>query len=123
MSYTADNVDLFIASALCEQIYRRDPREQAVDLVGSREGFSSFYSDGIELKSVASAGPNFEIVDKYYYNNKTGFVGAIVEANGKIFVVYRGTDLSSEFTDALSTFMSGSLGNAPPGLIRCHVTQ
>jgi len=42
----------------------------------------------------------------YYYNNDTGFVGQIVEANGKIFVVFRGSDLSSGFGDAISAFFS-----------------
>jgi len=38
----------------------------------------------------------------YYYNDTTGFVGRVVEANGKIFVVFRGTDLAGSLSDIVS---------------------
>ncbi len=74
--------DLQIAAALSEQAYRRSDLDQQLNnndigVADAVQSVSGMVEDG-----------------GYFYNYATGFVGRIVEANGKIFVVYRGTDVS-----------------------------
>jgi hypothetical protein len=111
MSYSADLTDLLLASALCEEIYRRDTREQSLGQSLTPDykpdGFQSFVSGVVEAVVVRGGITGLSEDNRYYYyNDATGFVGRVVEANGKIFVVLRGTDLSSEFSDALSAMFA-----------------
>jgi pimeloyl-ACP methyl ester carboxylesterase len=108
-----NSVDVLLAAALCEQVYRRDPREQAIgQLTGQQlnvEGFTSFYNGTLDIKTGADTIDQLKLVNNaFYYNDNTGFVGQIVEANNKVFVVLRGTDLSSDFTKALESFFADS---------------
>src|SRR5262245_19021984 len=80
--------DLQVAAALAEMSYRRAERDQQLhveDVNGSHVGVSV---SGLTLN------------DGFYYNDATGFVGNIVRANGKIFVVYRGTDMAGSLSES-----------------------
>jgi hypothetical protein len=81
---TTTLTDTQIAAALSEQIYRRSDADQ--DLKDQDIGITRFITFG-----TAPTGLTAED-DGYYYNDATGFVGRVVEANDKIFVVFRGTD-------------------------------
>jgi hypothetical protein len=78
MSYEATKTDLLLASAFCEEIYRRDPREQSLgtnNAQGEYEdtGFKSFYEDQFSVETDFVEG--FTSEKGYYYNDSTGFVG------------------------------------------------
>ncbi len=77
--------DLQVAAALSEQAYRRSNLDQ--QLTDEDIGVSDDVAGDLQGSPIVK-------VDGYYYNYATGFVGRILEANGKIFVVYRGTDVS-----------------------------
>jgi hypothetical protein len=110
----SNSVDVMLAAALCEEIYRRAPGEQSLGesttLLYHKEGFASFYDDPITPKEPTIVGLTNK--ESYYYNDDTGFVGRIVEANGKIFVVLRGSDLSAEFTDAIRAMFASDPAQA-----------
>lgn len=98
--------DLQMAAALCEQVYRRSNFEQQLgNTTGVTEGF-----DGSSVSVnplVGVSGTPFTLDNGFYYNNSTGFVAQIVQANGKIFLVLRGSDLSSDFYDAIIPALLG----------------
>ncbi len=84
--------DLQVAAALDEQVYRRAAGDQPlsdgdIGATGISVGVSGLTQDGNTA---------------YYYNNATGFVGRIVQANGKVFVVLRGTDMAGSLADILA---------------------
>ena len=90
--------DLQLAAALCEQVYRRADNDQQLD--SSEDGNGGF---GIELATVSLTRPSWMTQDGvFYYNNATGFVAEVVKAGEKIFVVFRGSDLSSSFGNAIN---------------------
>ena len=76
-----------IAAALCEQVYRRSGTEQQLS------------NSDIGVVKTEFATSLFTENDGYYYNNNSGFVGRIVEANGTVFVVFRGSDLAGTFME------------------------
>jgi hypothetical protein len=78
-----------VAAALSEEVYRRDTLDQKLSS-NDYEGFG----DSTPTNFLGSSVAHFTYSDGYYYNYNTGFVGRVVEANGKIFVVLRGRDLS-----------------------------
>ena len=62
--------DVQVAAALSEQVYRRDDFDQQLQLA----------SIGATDKSDAVGEViGFDLVDGYYYNDSTGFVGHVVE--------------------------------------------
>jgi hypothetical protein len=88
--------DLEVAAALAEEIYRRNAKDQPIqlgDIANSKDD-----SDVVRPPSLTKDPSGF------YYDDATGFVGQVVDANGKIFVVFRGTDLGS-----LTDFDSGDI--------------
>jgi trimeric autotransporter adhesin len=94
--------DLQMAAALCEQVYRRDNLDQQLD---STEASAGGFGTVLNIQNTQIAG--FTLDNGFYYNNVSGFVAQIVQANGKIFVVFRGSDLSSGFGDALIPALFG----------------
>ena len=75
--------DLQVASALAEMVYRRDPQDQAIDLPN--------IADASDLPGVVVS-PPLKRVGNFFYDDATGFVGRVVQANGQVYVVFRGTD-------------------------------
>jgi Lipase (class 3) len=57
--------------------------------------FGDIGISSIDLTNDPSYPSFFSYNDGYYYNDSSGFVGRIIEADGKAFVVFRGSDLSS----------------------------
>jgi Lipase (class 3) len=103
--------DLQMAAALCEQVYRRADNDQQLDSAEppSSNGFGSPISNAAFVLPVGFTADN-----GYYYNNTTGFVAQVISTNGKIFVVYRGSDLSGSFGDALiPTLFGDPTGGGP----------
>jgi hypothetical protein len=106
--------DLQMAAALAESMYRRDARDQS--LSESPDAFDGVAGSAIRIATqqmidawqATSGSPpgSFPVEDGFYYNAATGFVGQIVEANDRVFVVYRGSDLSGPFVDALIEMFS-----------------
>ena len=103
--------DLEITAALCENVYRRDPSDQAI----------TFSDIGVQAKSVTGTGltgdPN---ADGYYYNNANGFVGSVTEKLGAstVYVTFRGTDNSGGFGDVVDDLFTSPLewaGFSTPG--------
>lgn len=80
-----------LAAALAEEIYRRgtgdDPISISSDLGAS--AINHGILPGLELVSTSSG-------DQYYYSSK-GFVGRVVEKDGTVYVVFRGTDAVESF--------------------------
>jgi hypothetical protein len=107
--------DLEVAAALAELIYRRNSKDLPVtlgplgDIVGKND------PDIVKPLSLTKN-------DGFYYDDAIGFVGQVVDANDKIFVVFRGTDFEGgltgvDFTDgnvplALGTFDNTQLDDA-----------
>ncbi len=90
---------LQMAAALCEEAYRRADNTSSSKY---NEGFGDRAPINKELSQSTLAvlqAKGFTLDNGFYYNNVTGFVGQIIEANGKIFVVFRGSDLSGGLLD------------------------
>jgi hypothetical protein len=98
--------DVELAAALCEQVYRRDSLDQQLE-------FSEGFAETLVARENRISG--FTQDAGFYYNNATGFVGRIVETDGKIFIVFRGSDLSDNFSAALlpALFEYPAPGGAP----------
>jgi hypothetical protein len=77
------------AAALAEQIYRRNPADQALDIVSA--GGSIPGSDLV----LGPAPQGLTNVDNYYYDDSRGFVGRVVQTADTVYVVFRGTDLGA----------------------------
>lgn len=99
--------DLQMAAALCEQVYRRSDLDQQLGVLPQQappgalpEGFG-----GSDIIAHSSNINGFDNENGFYYNDDTGFVGRIIEANGKVFLVLRGSDLSGSWSA-----VPGSLG-------------
>lgn len=102
--------DLYVAAALADMIYARDPDDQAVTLqdiadqlggsptVLSRGQVSSPDNDRADTAfSELSSGGVVQSSNEYFYSN-TGFVGAIIQDGSKYIVVLRGSDTGSPVT-------------------------
>jgi hypothetical protein len=106
--------DLQVAAALSEMIYRRNAADQAI-------AFTNIPTSGND-PSVIRPPSLVKDPSGFYYDDATGFVGQVVDANDKIFVVFRGTDFEGgltgvDFTDgnlplALGTFNNAQLDDA-----------
>jgi hypothetical protein len=106
--------DLEVAAALAEEIYRRNSQDQPIAL----GDVATNSKNDPNVVAPTSLTPK----DGFYYDDATGFVGQVVDANGKIFVVLRGTDFEGgltgvDFTDgnlplALGTFNNTQLDDA-----------
>jgi hypothetical protein len=91
--------DQQVGAALADMIYRFNALDQPIDLadIGSEGSVTDFKLDET---------PNgLTPVDNFYYDNNTGFVGRVVQANGKIFVVFRGLDLAGSVFDATASVL------------------
>jgi hypothetical protein len=87
-------LDQLLAAAFCEQVYRRADLDQQIGNNDSTEGYlPGLKAPVIETRTISG----FTQQGGFYYNDQTGFVGQIIEANGSVFVVFRGSDLSGEF--------------------------
>jgi hypothetical protein len=105
--------DVQMAAALCEQVYRRADADQQLKY---NEGFGNNIPTNATIgQSVLASleAKGFTYNNGFYYNNSTGFVGQIVEANAKIFVVFRGSDLSGGVGDAADAFFRGEAEGDP----------
>lgn len=94
-----------IAAALCEKVYRRSDKEQPLT------------DAEIEVSSeqLSTSGTQLSFDGGYYYNNNSGFVGRIVQASdGKVFVVFRGSDLSGSFLDGIQAMFTTPTPPATP---------
>ena len=66
--------DIQIAAALAEQVYRHAAGDQAIgDVQIGVTGVSGLSATGVSLTE--------DETSAYYYDNVTGFVGRVVEAN------------------------------------------
>jgi hypothetical protein len=104
---------LQMGAALCEQVYRRDDKDQQIsdnDLnVQAVDVLSNLQGSGV----VATGGG-------WYYDNSTGFVGRVVSDGTTTYVVFRGTDMSGGFSDLANDIAANyfpSLGLTPTGKV------
>lgn len=87
-----NSTDLQIAAALCEQVYRRDPNDQQIrDVEFAESNLGTVVLFNTEESRSALLVQGFRYEDGYFYNDDTGFVARLAQANGKLFVVYRGS--------------------------------
>jgi hypothetical protein len=86
--------DLQVAAALSEMIYRRNAADQAI-------AFTNIPTSGND-PSVIRPPSLVKDPSGFYYDDATGFVGQVVDANDKIFVVFRGTDFEGGLTSRSS---------------------
>jgi hypothetical protein len=109
--------NILLAAAFCEQVYRRSSNEQQlVSGPPDFEGFGKLVPNrGITVRTnllnldpgITQSETNGQN-DGFYYNLSNGFVGQVIEANGKTFVVLRGSDLSTSFGSALKSLIFAS---------------
>jgi hypothetical protein len=86
------------AAALAEEIYRRDPADQALSLTDINPSYVNKTLSTDSVTALASMG----IINKdgYYYDDSTGFVGQVVTDGTTTYVVYRGTDAGSSYLNS-----------------------
>jgi hypothetical protein len=107
--------DLQVAAALAEEIYRRSPNDQALDIadIGAQKvDLSKNPPSGLKLQD-----------DVYYYDDATGFVGRVVDGDGTIYVVFRGTDFFGNPTLVIPSELDYTDGNIPLALGTLDKTQ
>jgi Ca2+-binding RTX toxin-like protein len=111
------DLDRQIAAALCEQVYRRADAEQQIENA-EFEGAGLGTVTNVPVTDAQAASMGLTLNEGFLYNYNTGFVGRLVEANDKIFVVYRGSDLSGGLFDIAIPFLFGDAeaANVPAGL-------
>jgi hypothetical protein len=73
-----------IAAALAEIDYRRASADQTLKLSSLPRGATDLAGVKTPEGMTENGG--------YYYDDTTGFVGRVVEVNGKVYVAFRGTD-------------------------------
>ena len=103
-----------IAAALCEEVYRRADEDQQIKY---NEGFGNIVPVNTELDQTIISGlqaKGFTLDNGFYYNNTTGFVGQIIQAGGKTYVVFRSSDLSGSWLDTAVPLFTGDLTGEPP---------
>ena len=102
--------DVQMAAALSEQVYRRANIDQ--QLLNNDIGEQILLipqAVNAAVRWPTAAG--YAVTDQqFYYDDNTGFVGQIVRANGKIFVVYRGTDMAGGLFDFVGAFVQDKIG-------------
>lgn len=102
-----------LAAALAEEIYRRADGDNPIDVVGDLGAtpidMRPFLEDASGLHFNSNATP--ENQDYYFYSSK-GFVGRVVEKDGVVYVVFRGTDEASSFPVGFGKMVyNGGLSN------------
>src|SRR6266849_4912931 len=86
--------DLQEAAALAEMVYRRNPADQAIDIVGTG---GKIPGTDLDLTANPPQGLTPAGGSGYYYDNATGFVGRVVETESADYVIFRGTDMAGGF--------------------------
>jgi hypothetical protein len=82
-------------AALAEQIYRRAAADQALEVGGIGLPGTDVDLGPSPPTGLTTVAPGAPDDGTYYYDDKTGFVGRVVQNAGTVYVVFRGTDLGS----------------------------
>ena len=86
-------IDQQLAAAFCEQVYRRDDLDQQIGNASAPvQGYDNLGGGTPIIYDTDIA--EFTRDKGFFYNDKTGFVGQIIEANGSVFVVFRGVTVT-----------------------------
>lgn len=91
-----------LAAALAEEIYRRADGDNPIDIELDLNVTS------VDLAEVSGLTRNEDATlenKEYYYYSEKGFVGRVVEKDGVVYVVFRGTDEASSFIDGFQKMM------------------
>src|SRR5262249_40512688 len=99
-----------IAAALCENVYRRSDNDQPLSLTDINAEASDVNLSDASPQGLTTDGSG------YWYDNSTGFVGRVVDVNGTVYVVFRGTDWGTGGTVTKDQIVSAirSAGTAGP---------
>jgi hypothetical protein len=102
---TADLSELELAAALAEEIYRRDAKDIPIKVSEL----------GVEQVNLPVSGfAKDTTADATYYYTARGFVGEIVENDNAVYVVFRGTDSSEDFSEGAIKAVKAALIQETP---------
>jgi hypothetical protein len=105
-----------LAMAFSEQVYRRANTEQQLGSQKKEQGYEELGVEPVMVNEQAKweiTGTGRTYNEGFYYNNETGFVGQIINANGQTFVVFRGSDLSGTFPETIPSVLFKEKGTLP----------